>query len=435
MLKRLKLSNVGPAPELAVDFGKRLNLLTGDNGLGKSFLLDVGWWAMTRRWPAEVNPGIAAGMPARPARLGRASIEFSFSGKSTDENYVSSFRPEEQSWIGRPGRPANPGLVLYAMSDGSFAVWDPARNYWQTPRGFELLPRDEPVAERPPAYVFNPTEIWNGREGEDGTSLCNGLIRDWASWQKENGVAYERLIKLLATLAPPGNGPLAPGPLTRISIDDQRDMPTVHMPYLADVPVVHASSAVRRIIALAYFLIWAWEEHRRAARLRQLDETNQIVLFIDEVEAHLHPSWQRTIVRTLLSAMKTLADESAEVQLVATTHSPLVMASVEPFFDPSTDAWFDLDLEVATVQLRKRDFERHGDAEAWLTSEAFDQKSSRAPEYEELVDRAARLLDQDNPDATAVTDMNRELLKSLDPLADEFLLRWQHICRRKGWLD
>ena len=33
MLKRLELKNVGPAPELAIDFGERLNLLTGDNGL------------------------------------------------------------------------------------------------------------------------------------------------------------------------------------------------------------------------------------------------------------------------------------------------------------------------------------------------------------------------------------------------------------------
>ena len=103
MLKRLELRNVGPAPELDIEFGKRLNLLTGDNGLGKSFLLDVGWWAMTRRWPAEVNPGIATGMPVLPAGPGEASIRFSFTGASTVENYISRYRPEEQSWMGRPG--------------------------------------------------------------------------------------------------------------------------------------------------------------------------------------------------------------------------------------------------------------------------------------------------------------------------------------------
>lgn len=29
------------------------------------------------------------------------------------------------------GRPVNPGLVVYAMADGAFAVWDPARNAWK----------------------------------------------------------------------------------------------------------------------------------------------------------------------------------------------------------------------------------------------------------------------------------------------------------------
>ena len=40
-----------PAPEVALDLAPRLNLITGDNGLDKSFLLDVAWYCLTRRWP------------------------------------------------------------------------------------------------------------------------------------------------------------------------------------------------------------------------------------------------------------------------------------------------------------------------------------------------------------------------------------------------
>ncbi len=50
MLESLKLKNVGPAPQLEIDFRGRLNFLAGDNGLGKTFLLDVAWWALTRTW-------------------------------------------------------------------------------------------------------------------------------------------------------------------------------------------------------------------------------------------------------------------------------------------------------------------------------------------------------------------------------------------------
>ena len=434
MLKRLELRGVGPSQGMNAEFGKRLNLLTGDNGLGKSFLLDVGWWAMTRCWPADVNPSITAGKPVLPAAPRDASISFSFTTASTVENYTSSYRPEEESWARRRGRPGNPGLVLYAMSDETFALWDPSRNYWRTPRGLQMFAREGATAERPPAYVFTAGEVWNGRE-ERGGWLCNGLIRDWAGWQREDGAAFQRLVDLLAALSPPASHPLKPGPLTRISIDDQRDMPTIHMPYGVDVAVVHASSGVRRILALAYFLVWAWEEHRRAAQLRQVDQTDQIVLLIDEIEAHLHPSWQRTIVRALMSAMAALSEEQAKLQLIATTHSPLVMAAAEPIFNPAVDAWFDLDLEDDTAKLHRRDFEHHGGAEAWLTSEAFDLTSSRAPDYEELVDQAARLLEEDDPHPDSVKEMNNKLLESLDPIADRFLIRWQHICRRKGWID
>ena len=67
MLKRLDLENVGPATSMALEFGERLNVITGDNGLGKSFLLDFIWWTHTGKWPAEVNPRLTAGKKALPS--------------------------------------------------------------------------------------------------------------------------------------------------------------------------------------------------------------------------------------------------------------------------------------------------------------------------------------------------------------------------------
>ncbi|MCU5787649.1 ATP-binding protein, partial [Alloalcanivorax marinus] len=245
MIKHLKMTNVGPAPEMDLVFGERLNLLTGDNGLGKSFLLDIAWWAMTRKWPAEVNPKLTSGKVALPTdKKQKAEIDFSFSAASKTMEYTSTFQPKLQSWQVRQGRPANPGMVFYALADGSFAVWDPARNYWKK--------NSEEGKERPPAYVFDPKDVWDGlRRDDDGTWLCNGLIRDWAGWQKEKGRAFELLTAVLDVLSPSADEKLAPGELTRISLDDARDMPTLKMPYGQQVAVVHASSGMRRIISLA----------------------------------------------------------------------------------------------------------------------------------------------------------------------------------------
>lgn len=425
MIKHLKMTNVGPAPKMELKFGKRLNLLTGDNGLGKSFLLDIAWWALTRRWPAEINPKLTAGKKALPADIGDATISFSFTGKSKEASYESKYLRPVQAWAGPPGRPANPGLVLYAMSDGSFAVWDPARNNWRTQDGVD-------VQDRSPAYVFNPAEVWDGLPGQGNTWLCNGLIRDWAGWQKEKGAPLKHLKEVLKVLSPSSREILEPGDLIRISIDDARDMPTIRMPYQQDVAVVHASSGMRRIMALAYLLVWAWEEHKQAAKLLQEPETKQIIFLIDEIESHLHPSWQRRIVPALLSVMEKLTKKT-DVQLISATHSPLIMTSVEPLFDLEQDAWFDLDFEKKKVVLRRREFEKHGDAATWLISEAFDLDSGRPLEYERLVEEASALLAKPQPSRDQIEKMNEKLIQALGP-KDDFLFRWRAICDKNGWL-
>lgn len=431
MLKHLRLTNIGPA-DAKLEFGPRLNLITGDNGLGKSFLLDIAWWAMTRKWPAEINPKLISGKKALPRGEGEAEIDFSFTGKSKPFEYVSTYARRDEAWKGQQGRPANPGLVFYAMADGGFAVWDPARNYWRTQAGID-------VQERPSAYVFSPTEVWDGLPGVEGNWLCNGLIRDWSSWQKENGASFKHLCAVLEVLSPNSGEQLSPGELTRISLDDARDIPTVRMPYGKDVPVVHASSGMRRIIALAYFLVWCWEEHQKAAKLLAEPTTNQVVFLIDEVESHLHPKWQRRIIPALLNVTKSLI-AGAEVQVLAVTHSPLVMASVEPHFNNAIDAWFDLDLgsmesdEPAIVEFKQRPFVRLGDASRWLMSEAFDLGSARSIESELVLQDAAEILSEKVIDAVRAKALDTQLRALLGD-TDPFWIRWRYVGEKQGWLQ
>jgi hypothetical protein len=216
MLKYLKLQNVGPAPEMEMDLAPRLNIITGDNGLGKSFLLDVIWWALTRRWPQDVNSNMTSGFTARPTDPKReARIDFRLTGKPKPVEYYSTYSLRDESWVGKAGRPWNPGLVVYAHADGSFSVWDPARNYWRT-RG------NVDVQERLPAFVFSSKEVWDGLEMEcEGKRqvVCNGLIRDWSSWIKEKGIHAKNMRIMLRNLSET-NSPadtIRPGSLTRIS--------------------------------------------------------------------------------------------------------------------------------------------------------------------------------------------------------------------------
>ena len=427
MLHHLHLSNVGPAPTMRMDLAPRLNLVTGDNGLGKSFLLDVAWWALTRRWPFEINPKMTSGYVARPRSLGaKASIELRVESKKGDVKYTSHYNPKEEAWTGKAGRPWNPGLVIYAHADGAFSVWDPARNYWKKRDNID-------VQERLPGYVFTPREVWDELKVEiDGreTIVCNGLVRDWASWIREKGEEAALMERVLADLSPSQepHDILRPGPLIRVSIDDPRDVPSLVTASAKEVPILHASAGVRRIVALAYMLLWSWREHSIAAKRMGERRTSRVVMLIDEIEAHLHPRWQRSILRSVLN-LAGLLHKDATIQLIAATHSPLVLASAEPIFDAAQDAWFDLDLETAKgtgfAQLRKREFVRLGDASAWLRSVAFDLKEACSIEAEQAISAALELArGTSKPSKSEIAAVEQQLQGSLGE-TDRFWMRWE----------
>jgi len=422
MLKSLKLKNVGPAPHLELNLASRLNLLTGDNGLGKSFLLDVAWWVLTRKWPHDLNDNLTSGYPARPTNpKTKASIAFELTtAREKSVQYESTYGTREQAWVGRPGRPWNPGLVVYAHADGGFSVWDPARNYWKQSKGID-------VQESLPGYVFAPKDVWDGLDAEIGgktTRVCNGLIADWASWIRERGDTAERMRKVLARLAPAGES-FEVGPLVRLSVNDARAIPSIHMPYADAVPILHAASGVRRVVGLAYMLLWSWNEHILASEQLGQQPTKTVVLLFDELESHLHPRWQRTILRSMLHIVEELHHQ-AQIQLIAATHSPMVLASAEPVFDSAQDAWFDIDLERKSVVLRPRPFVNHGDVSNWLTSDAFDLKHARSKEAEEAIEQAFAVLREAKPTRRAVEDADNALKKARLPDIDPFWVRWGH---------
>ena len=431
MLEYLKLENVGPAHRMEIEFAPRVNLITGDNGLGKSFLLDTAWWALTGYWPAEINRRMTSGLVARPRDRGERS-SIGFRASYADETVKSGvgYSLGEEAWTPR-GWQRIDALIVYAHADGSFSVWDSVRNNW---------PRSAPPVnpERRPPYVFTETEVWDGLAAEvDGRTapLCNGLLNDWSSWIKAKDAMSRAMALALRALSPDwaGGDRLEPGPPMRVSIDDARDIPAILTSYAGAVPILHASSGIRRVVALAYMLTWAWSEHRIAAERTGEKVARQVTMLFDEVESHLHPRWQRSILKALRDVGKELLD-GAELQLVASTHAPLILASAEPWFDPEQDAWFDLDLDGDPPQahLHRRFYTPRGTPGAWLTSEAFDLATERGSiEAETAVLRARELLRQPDAPLDEVMKVHEEL-RSVLPDVDRFWVRWSAFVQDRG---
>lgn len=411
MLISLALNGVGPARKFPeITFAPRLNLLTGDNGLGKSFLLDVAWWALTRTWHgAPVHP--RGGADSQP------SIEFSLTtnqGKTV--KYERHFDRARQEWTVKKGRPYIPGLVLYAGVDGGFSVWDPHRNYWL-----------EQNPNRPDAFQFTSDQVWNGLTAS-GERVCNGLIADWVFWQKSRDPAFDDLCRVLAVLSPGDETGLTPGEPVRVGFDTT-NYPSLRMPYGQDVPLIHASAGMKRIAALAYLLVWAWREHLIASEQTGKPPVAEIVFLIDEIECHLHPQWQRRIVPALLSVMDALTASGprVSVQVIAATHSPLVLASAEPEFDAEKDALFTLELHDGQAVMEQRPWAKQGDITNWLVSEAFGLRQARSPAAEKAIEAAEAWMRGDHaalpPGLTTAEAIDRELRRVLAD-HDDFWPRW-----------
>jgi len=343
--------------------------------------------------------------------------------KSQAATVTSRYDWKRQRWERHATSAVLPGFVVYARHDGSFAVWDPTR--------LHLLDG----SSGKPFVLLNRTQIWYGLPANEKSErpqwLCNGLIRDWVAWQtggERTAEVYKTFVASLRGLSPSDKEILEPGEPVRLAGDAQ-DYPTVRMPY-GEVPVPHASAGVQRIMALAYVLVWAWREHLQNSAMLRTEPQRRMVLMIDEVEAHLHPRWQRIIVPALMRVVAELAGVVA-LQVHLATHSPMIMASAETVFDQDSDELHHLRQDGRRVILEELPFVKRGRSDWWLMHEAFGLAQARSLPAEQAIETAKRLQLNSSPTQSAVKAANERLVDALAP-DDEFWPRWRAFAEKHG---
>lgn len=106
------------------------------------------------------------------------------------------------------------------------------------------------------------------------------------------------------------------------------------------------------------------------------------ICLIDEIDLHLHPSWQRKV-------MKYLSDRFPKTQFIATAHSPLIVqAAAEVNANIAV-----LRREGDHVVISNNPIDVHGwRADQILASELFDEQPLRSPEVQKQMDERTKLL-------------------------------------------
>ena len=417
-VKQLEFREVGPASVLKYEPSQRLNLLTGDNSLGKTFLLDGMWWTITRNWiehPAAPRRNVERSLPA---------IQVIFDASIRSIRRRSVYNWDRQTW--QTSGKADPvgALGIYARHDGSFLIWDSVSSLG-----------DESGASATDHVVLDRESLWNGKRIRDEQrgmmSICNGLLVDWVNWQTRGShfaEVFGAFVRCLEILSPPGGEKLEiEEPISMPG--NEQEIPALKMEY-GTVPIVHASAGVKRVVALAYVLIWSWFRHLRNARLAGRDPFGHLILLVDEIEAHLHPRWQRAIVPAVMEVVEVLSDDLL-VQVHIATHSPLVLASAETVFDRLKDSLHHLDIIGETVSIDIVDFSNFGNVDAWLVSDVFGLKHARSLRAEEFIEKAKSLQLTANASKSDVLETDKELRRYLRD-DDEFWPRWRYFAQLVG---
>jgi energy-coupling factor transporter ATP-binding protein EcfA2 len=142
------------------------------------------------------------------------------------------------------------------------------------------------------------------------------------------------------------------------------------------VPTISLSDGFRSVIALAGDLIW-----RLLQAFPNLDDPTQAagVVLIDELDIHLHPSWQRQIAGWLQEAFPKL-------QFFVATHSPLVAAG-----GGDEALTLRLDIEDGIVTVTQIEDLSALDADRILRSPAFGLESTHSPATQKKIERYHKL--------------------------------------------
>lgn len=128
------------------------------------------------------------------------------------------------------------------------------------------------------------------------------------------------------------------------------------------------------------------------------------VCLVDEIDLHLHPTWQRKV-------MKYLSERFPKTQFIATAHSPLIVQAA-PEIGANVAV---LRREGDHVVISNNPIDVQGwRADQILSSELFDNQPLRSPEIQTAIDERTRLLAKQK-----LTTKDQKRLVELDAIVDE----------------
>lgn len=392
-LRRLILRDVGPFERLEVEFPGDWTVLLGDNGVGKSSILKAIAIAI-----GGVDTQAYAG---RLVRAGQSSASIHVITDRNPSGYVTEIYQtdaqasvvsipsrclEAEGWVALGFPPLR--TVSWARSEGP-----------QSPGKFrptveDVLPlvrgEADPRMDKLKQWIVNLDYL-------DKSERVKGLT----------GTRAERTLRKFFDVV---------GELTgRLEVRPQ-EVTAGHQVLVRTpdgvVPIEALSQGLTSLFSWAGILIQRMFEVNE--QLEDPTEGHALVL-MDEIDAHMHPEWQRQLVPQLKRLFP-------KVQFIVSTHSPLIVAGMPPEeivrFRRNSEGKVEVVPVDATMTM--------GRADQILTGELFGLETTLPPDTGTAMRRYQELLgcsERSEAEQTEILALERELEERIPPSPEDPVLR------------
>lgn len=400
-LNRIQLENIGPFERLELKLEPNWNILLGDNGVGKSNIL--------RAIAVAICGKDAQPYAGRLIKAGKTSASIIL---ETDRNVyktdllTTTSGPAQLETI--PVRPLE--------AEGWLAIGFPALRTvsWERPKAPEQIAKSFPTAG-------DLLPLIKGEADPRLDNLKQWIVNlDYLSKHEQSrtgdGGAYEKLLdKFFEYVAVLTEG---------IRIERGEVNPHTHEITIitddGELPIEAISQGMTSLIGWVGILL---------QRLYEIygddeDPTQRFALVLmDEVDAHLHPSWQQSLVSNLTRIFP-------NAQFIATTHSPLIVGGMPP----EQVLRFVRDETGQVVQLKVEQEMTVGRADQILTGDLFGLKTTLALDtvtQEELSKYKDLLGKNRTPKEEKEFQRVRQILHSRMPMSGETLAERQEQVRER----
>lgn len=307
-IESLHVENVGPFNKLDASFNPQMNVIIGVNGVGKTSMLRCITNCMTGAHMEYIRLRKNA-MLKLDCKIDEKGITYGADQLVDKDQDYRKF--DATNWNVTPTYGYDKEMI-YKEKDYNLLAIGAYRYFSYKQMGG--MKREALRSERRKLYMReNPNYLESMAMPDIKQWMVNRYFqidKDWAAKEKSN---WEKVMSNLHLISPHD---------TEFKfVKIERDLEPVFQLNGSECYLEELSSGFKSILSIVFAIV-DWIEGVNEENTINIHEATGTVL-IDEIDAHLHPSWQMTILESLRKLFP-------NIQFIVTTHSPNVIMSAKP---------------------------------------------------------------------------------------------------------